>query len=168
MTTPTLRPELQITRDEIVEGEREIEGPVPGHPALRFVAYAWLTPGHKTDFVSRLPESCIREIEVFRGDRRIHSEVPHAKDFRAVSEHLLQLGLGRRFDDGELVGKAHMKTGSLDHVTSIAGYLQSRSGRRFIVVVLQNAEDPRKFWIKVYRFARGHGSFCDGELNAIQ
>ena len=74
MTTPTLRPELQITRDEIVEGEREIEGPVPGHPALRFVAYAWLTPGHKTDFVSRLPESCIREIQVFRGDRRIGRE----------------------------------------------------------------------------------------------
>ena len=49
--------------------------------------------------------------------------------------------LRRRFDDGELVGKAHMKTGSLDHVTAIAGYLQSRSGRRFIVVALHNAED---------------------------
>lgn len=49
--------------------------------------------------------------------------------------------LRRRFDDGELVGKAHMKTGSLDHVAAIAGYLQSRSGRRFIVVTMQNAED---------------------------
>jgi D-alanyl-D-alanine carboxypeptidase/D-alanyl-D-alanine-endopeptidase (penicillin-binding protein 4) len=49
--------------------------------------------------------------------------------------------LRRRFDDGELVGKAHMKTGSLDHVTTLAGYLQSRSGRRFIVVALHNAED---------------------------
>jgi D-alanyl-D-alanine carboxypeptidase/D-alanyl-D-alanine-endopeptidase (penicillin-binding protein 4) len=49
--------------------------------------------------------------------------------------------LSRRFRDGELVGKAHLKTGSLDHVTAIGGYLQSRSGRRYIVVVLQNHED---------------------------
>jgi len=49
--------------------------------------------------------------------------------------------LSRRFRDSELVGKAHLKTGSLDHVTAIAGYLQSRSGRRFTVVVMQNFED---------------------------
>ena len=49
--------------------------------------------------------------------------------------------LRRRFRGTELVGKAHLKTGSLDHVTAIAGYLQSRSGRRFAVVALQNHED---------------------------
>ena len=49
--------------------------------------------------------------------------------------------LRRRFRDTDLVGKAHLKTGSLDHVTAIAGYLQSRSGRRFAVVALQNHED---------------------------
>ena len=49
--------------------------------------------------------------------------------------------LMRRFRGSELVGKAHLKTGSLDHVTAIAGYLQARSGRRFIVVALQNFED---------------------------
>jgi len=49
--------------------------------------------------------------------------------------------LSRRFRGSELVGKAHLKTGSLDHVTAIAGYLQARSGRRFSVVVLQNFED---------------------------
>jgi D-alanyl-D-alanine carboxypeptidase/D-alanyl-D-alanine-endopeptidase (penicillin-binding protein 4) len=49
--------------------------------------------------------------------------------------------LSRRFEDSELVGKAHLKTGSLDHVTAIAGYLQARSGRRFTVVVMQNYED---------------------------
>ena len=48
--------------------------------------------------------------------------------------------LSRRFRGSELVGKAHLKTGSLDHVTAIAGYLQARSGRRFSVVVLQNFE----------------------------
>ena len=46
-----------------------------------------------------------------------------------------------RFDDPVLAGNAHLKTGSLDHVTAIAGYLQSRSGRRFAVATLQNHPD---------------------------
>jgi D-alanyl-D-alanine carboxypeptidase/D-alanyl-D-alanine-endopeptidase (penicillin-binding protein 4) len=46
-----------------------------------------------------------------------------------------------RMDDGPLEGAAHLKTGSLDHVAGIAGYLQSRSGRRFAVVVIQNHPD---------------------------
>jgi len=49
--------------------------------------------------------------------------------------------LRRRFGDSDLVGKAHLKTGSLDHVTAIAGFLQSSSGRRFAVVAMQNHED---------------------------
>lgn len=46
-----------------------------------------------------------------------------------------------RMRDGALAGSAHLKTGSLDHVAGIAGYLQARSGRRFAVVVLQNHND---------------------------
>ena len=46
-----------------------------------------------------------------------------------------------RFEDFGLEGQAHLKTGSLDHVSSIAGYMQSRSGRRFAVVVLHNHPD---------------------------
>ncbi len=49
--------------------------------------------------------------------------------------------LRRRFSNTDLVGKAHLKTGSMDHVTAIAGYLQSKSGRRFAVVALQNYND---------------------------
>lgn len=49
--------------------------------------------------------------------------------------------LRRRFGDSALVGRAHLKTGSLDHVAAIAGYLQARSGRRFSVVMLHNHED---------------------------
>jgi D-alanyl-D-alanine carboxypeptidase/D-alanyl-D-alanine-endopeptidase (penicillin-binding protein 4) len=52
--------------------------------------------------------------------------------------------LRRRLDDQALVGRAHLKTGSLDHVAAIAGYLQSRSGRRFVVVVLQNHLDVHR------------------------
>ena len=49
--------------------------------------------------------------------------------------------LEERFEGNGLAGIAHLKTGSLDHVAAIAGYLQSRSGRRFVVVVLQNYRD---------------------------
>ncbi|HNP63858.1 MAG TPA: D-alanyl-D-alanine carboxypeptidase/D-alanyl-D-alanine-endopeptidase [Woeseiaceae bacterium] len=49
--------------------------------------------------------------------------------------------LRRRFVGSSLAGKAHMKTGSLDHVTAIAGYLQARSGRRFAIVAMQNYAD---------------------------
>ena len=49
--------------------------------------------------------------------------------------------LRQRFDDSRLTGQAHLKTGSLDHVSAIAGYMQSRSGRRFALVVLHNHED---------------------------
>lgn len=46
--------------------------------------------------------------------------------------------LARRFRDDSLTGIAHMKTGSMDHVAGIAGYVQAQSGDRFIVVALQN------------------------------
>ncbi|NOX71062.1 MAG: D-alanyl-D-alanine carboxypeptidase/D-alanyl-D-alanine-endopeptidase [Gammaproteobacteria bacterium] len=49
--------------------------------------------------------------------------------------------LSRRFRNDILTGKAHIKTGTLDHVTAIAGYVQSRSGDRYAVVALQNHED---------------------------
>ncbi len=49
--------------------------------------------------------------------------------------------LRKRFDDEKLTGQAHLKTGSMDHISAIAGYMQSRSGRRFAVVVLHNHED---------------------------
>lgn len=49
--------------------------------------------------------------------------------------------LSRRFRNGSLTGKAHMKTGSLDHVSAIAGYFQAASGNRFLVAVMQNSPD---------------------------
>lgn len=49
--------------------------------------------------------------------------------------------LRRRFDDASLHGNAHLKTGSLDDVVAVAGYLQARSGRRYAVVTMQNHQD---------------------------
>jgi D-alanyl-D-alanine carboxypeptidase/D-alanyl-D-alanine-endopeptidase (penicillin-binding protein 4) len=52
--------------------------------------------------------------------------------------------LSRRFQKTDLIGQAHLKTGSMDDVTAIAGYLQSRSGRRFALVALQNHTDVHR------------------------
>ena len=49
--------------------------------------------------------------------------------------------LSRRFRDSSLTGQAHMKTGSLDHVSAVAGYFQARSGKRYIVVTMLNHTD---------------------------
>jgi serine-type D-Ala-D-Ala carboxypeptidase/endopeptidase (penicillin-binding protein 4) len=52
--------------------------------------------------------------------------------------------LSHRFQNGSLTGKAHMKTGSLDHVNAIAGYFQAASGRRFLVAAMQNYPDVHR------------------------
>lgn len=49
--------------------------------------------------------------------------------------------LARRLRSDGVKGTAHLKTGSLDDVSAIAGYVQSGSGERFIVVALQNYEN---------------------------
>lgn len=46
--------------------------------------------------------------------------------------------MARRFAVSPLKGRAHLKTGSLANVASIAGYVTARSGRRIVVVSLVN------------------------------
>jgi D-alanyl-D-alanine carboxypeptidase/D-alanyl-D-alanine-endopeptidase (penicillin-binding protein 4) len=52
--------------------------------------------------------------------------------------------LSRRFRNSALTGQAHMKTGSLDHVSSVAGFFQSASGERYIVVTMLNHTDVHR------------------------
>lgn len=49
--------------------------------------------------------------------------------------------LAKRFDGTDLEGRAHLKTGTLDDVSSLAGYLLTRSGKRFVVVMIQNGKN---------------------------
>jgi len=53
-------------------------------------------------------------------------------------------GTLRRRLGGSTAGYAHMKTGRLQDVSSIAGYVQARSGRRYAVVVLHNDKDVHR------------------------
>lgn len=52
--------------------------------------------------------------------------------------------LSRRFRRTSLIGTAHLKTGSMDDVAAVAGYLQTRSGRRLAVVTMQNHKDVHR------------------------
>jgi D-alanyl-D-alanine carboxypeptidase/D-alanyl-D-alanine-endopeptidase (penicillin-binding protein 4) len=52
--------------------------------------------------------------------------------------------LRSRFRGTDLSGYLHAKTGRLDHVYSIAGYVQAASGKRFVVVVIQNDKDVHR------------------------
>lgn len=49
-----------------------------------------------------------------------------------------------RFRFGAETGRMHLKTGTLDHVSAIAGYVQTPDNRRFAVVVIVNAPDAHR------------------------
>lgn len=46
--------------------------------------------------------------------------------------------LRTRFDKGKFVGQAHVKTGTLDHVTALAGIVHAYDGRRYLVAFVLN------------------------------
>ena len=70
-----------------------------------------------------------------------------ASDSRYQAEFISSFALGgldgtlrRRFTQEDLRGRVHLKTGRLDDVFAMAGYVYSRSGRQFIVVGIQNSK----------------------------
>ena len=46
--------------------------------------------------------------------------------------------LRRRYRERTFAGHAHLKSGSLDEARALAGYLQSRSGRQWLLAVMVN------------------------------
>lgn len=48
--------------------------------------------------------------------------------------------LARRLKDHDVRGRSHLKTGTLRHVTALAGYMLNRDGKRFVVVMQQNGK----------------------------
>ncbi|MEM1261169.1 MAG: D-alanyl-D-alanine carboxypeptidase/D-alanyl-D-alanine-endopeptidase [Pseudomonadota bacterium] len=52
--------------------------------------------------------------------------------------------LAEREDFPSLRGRAHLKTGSLDHVTALAGVFHAANGRRFALAIAQNAENAHR------------------------
>lgn len=63
----------------------------------------------------------------------------------------------KRFKDSEIAGYAHLKTGTLEGVKSIAGYVKAHSGKQWIVVFIinhpnaasgQDAQDALIEWLQ--------------------
>ncbi|MCL4779921.1 MAG: D-alanyl-D-alanine carboxypeptidase/D-alanyl-D-alanine-endopeptidase [Gammaproteobacteria bacterium] len=50
----------------------------------------------------------------------------------------------RRFENDSLAGQMHLKTGTLNGVTSIAGYVRAQSGAEYVVVAIAN--QPKATW----------------------
>ena len=49
----------------------------------------------------------------------------------------------RRFRRDAMAGRMHLKTGTLNGVTAIAGFVRSESGREYAVVAITNRSPPR-------------------------
>ena len=64
--------------------------------------------------------------------------------------------LKKRYRDQPIAGFAHLKSGTLDNARALAGYVQSRSGRRWLVVLLINS-----------RMAHSGGAAQDALLNWV-
>ena len=52
--------------------------------------------------------------------------------------------LKKRFPKGSYKGRVHMKTGTIDHVSAAAGYVQSHSNQRYRFVLMINNENVHK------------------------
>ena len=48
--------------------------------------------------------------------------------------------LVNRFNKDDLRGRSHFKTGTLDYVTAIAGYMLNRKGKRLVIVIQHNGK----------------------------
>ncbi|MEJ2523905.1 MAG: D-alanyl-D-alanine carboxypeptidase/D-alanyl-D-alanine-endopeptidase [Gammaproteobacteria bacterium] len=53
-------------------------------------------------------------------------------------------GTMRRRSGGDMSGRMHLKTGRLDDVAAVAGLVLSRSGKRYVVVIIQNDRDAHR------------------------
>ena len=50
----------------------------------------------------------------------------------------------RRFRGSPLSGRMHLKSGRLDHVQAVAGYVIAKDGQEYVVVILQNYPDAHR------------------------
>ncbi len=65
-------------------------------------------------------------------------ESPYMPEFMSSLPVFAVDGTLRKRFGGELAGRVHLKTGTIDNVRAMAGYLLDRRGRRMVVVSLHN------------------------------
>ena len=73
------------------------------------------------------------------------ASIPYAAEFVSSLSIIGMDGTTqKRFRSRREAGHAHLKTGTIDHVSAIAGYVHANSGRQFIVVGLVNHPDAHR------------------------
>lgn len=73
---------------------------------------------------------------------QIANRSPFRAEFRSsLAMSGLDGTMRRRFRDGPEAGRMHLKTGTLNHVSAVAGYVQARSDEDYIVVVMINGQN---------------------------
>ncbi|MGB3918726.1 MAG: D-alanyl-D-alanine carboxypeptidase/D-alanyl-D-alanine-endopeptidase [Thiothrix litoralis] len=69
---------------------------------------------------------------------------PYMPEFMASMPLLGEDGtLATRFKNADLRGRSHMKTGTLNDATAIAGYMITRSGKRLVIVLQHNGREAQ-------------------------
>lgn len=129
----------------------ETFGPPGTEPQGRAAVKRWLVE-HDMDFAElTLDNGAGLSRDASITARHMVALLRHGFESRWMPEFMSSLPLSgldgtlsRRFRSAGLSGIAHMKTGSLDHVSSIAGYLLGRSGTRYAVAVLINHTDVHR------------------------
>ena len=76
-------------------------------------------------------------------------ELAHQPPYGA--EYVASMSIGgldgttrRRFASAEALGRSHLKTGSIDDVAAIAGYVHAASGMTYVVAAMINAVDAHR------------------------
>jgi len=70
---------------------------------------------------------------------------PYAPEFMASLSIAGLDGTTRgRFDAAPTAGVMHLKTGRLDHVSAVAGYVRAANGRTYVVAVVMNSENAHR------------------------
>lgn len=105
----------------------------------------WLTAA-KLEFPELILENGVGLSRVEQiSARHLGAILQHGFTSRYMPEYLSSLPIAgidgtlqRRFGASELSGRLHAKTGSLDNVRTLAGYLLDHRGRRIVVVIFHN------------------------------
>jgi len=72
-------------------------------------------------------------------------DIPYSPEFESSLAILGRDGTARnRLRQRREAGQAHVKTGTIDHVSSITGYVRAESGRRFVIAGLANHPDVHR------------------------
>ena len=140
-----------MTRQVFLTLGAEQFGPPASLPKAREAVLAWLDAEGLSADAFRIDNGSGLSRNARATATSLASLLQHAWRSPYMPEFVASLSIvgidgtfGRRHREGPLTGTAHLKTGRLDDVTAMAGYVQAADGRRYVAVLLHNAPDVHR------------------------